>query len=100
MSEKCIIVNRCFSDEFDLPLCEDTRDDSYTIAEIRQAVEKRIIKLTTLSTEYRLSTESIIKYEIGNLNNPKATAEIEPVATHKYVFRISKSAARKCYEKY
>ena len=100
MSEKCIIVNRCFSDEFDLPLFEDATNDFYTIAEIQQEVEKRIVKLTTLSTEYRLSTESIIKYEIGNLNNPKATAEIEPVAVHKYVFRISKSAARKCYEKY
>ena len=100
MNKKCIITNRCFSDEFDLPLYEDSTNDFYTLAEIQREVEKRIIKLTTLSTEYRLSTESIIKYEIGNLNNPKATAEIEPVAVHEYVFRISKSAARKCYEKY
>jgi hypothetical protein len=100
MSEKCIIVNRCFSDEFDLPLCEGVIDDSYTVGEIKQEVEKRIIKLAALSTEYKLSPESIIEYEIGNLRNPKAVAEIEPVATHKYVFRISKSAARKCYENY
>ena len=100
MNKKCIIVNKCFSDEFDLPLYEDIIEDSYTIAEIKQEVEKRIIKLAALSTEYRLSPESIVEYEIGNLNNPKAIAEIEPVNTHKYVFRISKSAAKKCYEKY
>lgn len=100
MSEKCIIVNRCFSDEFDLPLYEESANDSYTVTEIKQEVEKRIIKLAALSSEYRLSPESIIEYEIGNLNNPKAVAEIEPVDTHKYVFRISESAARKCYENY
>lgn len=100
MSEKCIIVNRCFSDEFDLPIFEEVADDFYTIAEIQQEVEKRIVKLTALSTEYKLSPESIIRYEIGNLHNPKAVAEIEPVDMHKYIFRISESASRKCYEKY
>lgn len=100
MEQKGIITNRCFIDEFDLPLCEETVNDFYTIAEIKQEVEKRIVKLTTLSTEYILSAKSIIKYEIGNLNNHKAVAEIEPVDTHKFVFRISKSAARRCYENY
>ena len=100
MSEKCIIVNRCFSDEFDLPLYEESANDFYTATEIQQEVEQRIIKLAALSTEYILSPKSIIDYEIGSLKNPKAVAEIEPVATHKYIFRISKSAARKCYEKY
>lgn len=100
MSEKCTIVDRCFSDEFDLPLYEDAANDFYAPSEIQQEVEKRIIKLTALSTEYILSHESIIKYEIGNLKNPKAVAELESVDTHKYVFRISKSAARKYYDKY
>ena len=100
MSEKGIIVNKCFTDEFDLPLCEESLNDFYTVAEIQQEVEKRIVKLAALSTEYKLSAESLVKYEIGNLKNPKAVAEIEPVDTHRYVFRISKSAARKCYEKY
>lgn len=100
MSEKCIIVNRCFTDEFDLPICEESTSDFCTVAEIQREVEKRIVKLAALSTKYTLSTESIIKYEIGNLSNPKAVAELEPVDTHKYVFRISKSAARKCYENY
>lgn len=102
MSEKCIIVNKCFTDEFDLPLCEEAIDDFYTVEEIKQEVEKRIIKLAALSTEYGLSTDSIIHYEIGGLhyNSNKAIAEIEPVDTHKYVFRISKTAARKCYAKY
>ena len=74
MNKKCIIANRCFSDEFDLPLYEDMIDDYYTVAEIKQEVEKRIIKLAALSVEYRLVPASIIKYEIGNLNNPKAVA--------------------------
>ena len=100
MKRKGIIVNKCFTDEFDLPLCEESLNDFYTVAEIQQEVEKRIVNLAALSTEYKLSVESIVKYEIGNLSNPKAIAEIEPVATHRYVFRISKSAARKCYEKY
>lgn len=100
MSEKCIIANRWFSDEFDLPLYEDSTNDFYTVAEVQHEVEKRIVKLATLSTEYVLSTKSVINYEIGNLHNPRAIAEIEPVDKHKYVFRISKSAARRCYEKY
>ena len=100
MNEKCIITDRWFSDEFDLPLYEDSTNDFYTVAEIQCEVEKRIVKLATLSTEYVLSTKSIINYEIGNLHNPRAIAEIEPVDTHKYIFRISKSAARRCYEKY
>ena len=100
MNEKCIIVNKCFSDEFDLTLYEESTGDFYTAAEIQQEVEKRIVKLAALSTEYRLSPNSIVEYKIGNLYNPKAVAEIEPVDTHKYVFRISKAAARKCYEKY
>ena len=100
MSERCIITNRCFTDEFDLPLLEESVNDFYTVAEIQREVEERIVKLTTLSDKYVLSTESIIKYEIGNLHSPKAVAEIEHVDTHKYVFRISKSAARKCYTNY
>lgn len=100
MSEKCIIVNRCFTDEFELPLFEESNNDFYTTVEIQQEVEERIIKLAALSNKYVLSTDSIIKYEIGNLRNPKAVAEIEPVDTYKYVFRISKSATRNCYKKY
>lgn len=100
MGEKCVIVNKCFTDEFDLPLCEESASDFYTVAEIQREVEKRIVKLAALSTEYQLSTDSIIKYEIGNLSNIRAVAELEPVDAHKYVFRISKPAARKCYEKY
>lgn len=99
MSEKCVIVNRCFTDEFDLPLYEESASDFYTVVEIQREVEERIINLAALSSRYVLSTDSIIKYEIGNLRTPKAVAEIEPVDTHKYVFRISKSAARKCYKK-
>ena len=100
MKKKCIITNRCFTDEFELPLREESTNDFYTVAEIRQEVEKRIIKLTALSTENKLSPKSIIKYEIGNLSNSRAVAEIEHVGPHKYVFRISKSAARRCYNNY
>lgn len=100
MSKKCIITNRCFTDEFDLPLCEEAVDDFYTVSELKQEVEKRILKLAALSTTYVLSTESIIRYEIDGLSNAKAVAEIEPVDTNRYVFRMSKQAARKSYEKY
>ena len=100
MEERGIIHNRCFTDEFDLPLQEGIVDDYYTIDEIKKEVNERIVKLAALSDKYVLSTKSIIKYEISNLRNPKAVAEIEPVDTYKYVFRISKSAARKCYKTY
>lgn len=100
MKKKCIITNRCFTDEFDLPLYEDIANDFYTVTEIKREVEKRITKLTTLSTEYKLSPKSIINYEIGNLSNSRAVAEIEPVDTHRYIFRLSKSVARRCYESY
>lgn len=100
MSEKCIITNKCFRDEFDLPLCEETANDFYTVAEIKHEVEKRILKLAEFSTKYRLSPESITHYEIGSLHNNKAIAELEPIDTNKYIFRISKPAARRCYEKY
>lgn len=100
MKKKGIIVNKCFTDEFDLPLCEESINDFYTVADIQQEVEKRIVKLAALSTEYKLSAESIIKYEIGNLSNPKAVAELEPIDTYRYIFRISESAARRCYERY
>lgn len=102
MREKCIIVNRCFTDEFDLPLYEEAINDFYTIDEIKHEVEKRIVKLASLSTEYRLSADSVVRYEIGGLRlqGNKAIAETEPVDTHKYVFRISKQATRKCYEQY
>ena len=100
MNERCIITNKCFTDEFDLPLYEESANDFYTVTEIQREVEERILKLTALSDKYVLSIKSITKYEIGNLRNPKSVAEIEPVDTYKYVFRISKSAARKCYKKY
>lgn len=98
MSEKCIITNRCFTDEFDLPLYEESANDFYTAAEIQQEVEERIVKLCNISTSYRVSADSIVKYEF--INKKGGIAEVEPVGTHKYVFRISKQAARKGNEKY
>lgn len=100
MSERCIIANRCFSDEFNLPICEAVVDDLCTLAEIKQEVEKRIAKIATLGLDCKLSVESIISYEIIPFSNKKVIAEIEPVDNYKYIFRISKAAARKCYEKY
>jgi hypothetical protein len=100
MDKRCKVANKCFSDFFSLPLCEESASDCYTVAEIRHEVEERIVKLAAINPACMLSVESILKYEIGNLKTPNATAELEPVSTHKYIFRISKAAARKCYEKY
>lgn len=102
MGKRCVITNRWFTDEFDLPLHEDAADDFYTVDEIKREVEKRIVKLASLSAEYRISVDSIVRYEIGGLRlqGNKAIAETEPVDTHKYIFRISKQATRKCYTQY
>ena len=101
MSEKCIIVNKCFTDEFSLPIIEGIADDYYTVDEIKQEVIDRITKLATLSTRFSISIDSIIKYEfIENTNTNKNLAEVEPVDTNKYVFRITRQTARKRNEKY
>ena len=63
MKERCIITDRCFTDEFDLPLREESTNDFYAAAEIQREVEERILKLAMLSDKYVLSTESIIKYD-------------------------------------
>ena len=98
MEEHCVVANVCFTDEFDLPLTEGIADDYYTADEIRQEVVKRIKKINTLSTEYKLSADSVIKYELIDRNGN--IAELEPVDAYKYIFRISKLAARKRNEKY
>lgn len=100
MSERCTIANKCFSDEFNLPIYEAVAEDFYTVAEVKQEVEKRIAKIITLGLDCKLSAGSIISYETKPLSDKKVIAEIEPVDNYKYIFRISKAVTRKCYEKY
>ena len=98
MQEKCTIINRCFTDEFDLPLQEGTADDYYTVDEIKNEVNERITKLAALSKKYTIASDSIVRYEI--IDKSKNLAEVELVDTNKYVFRITKQAARKRNAKY
>jgi hypothetical protein len=92
------VANKCFIDKFDLPLCEDALNDFYTLNEIKQEVNKRIIKLATLGTTYNIPPEYIAEYKIAN--ESEAVATVEPIAAHKYRFTISKPAARRSNEKY
>jgi hypothetical protein len=98
MKEKCVVLNKSFIDEFDIPLQEGAVDDFYTVSEIKQEVEKRIARLAALDAEYAISPESIIRYEI--VSGGRSMAEVVPVDTHKYVFRIAKQTAVKRNEKY
>ena len=94
-----IIANAKIWDKFDLPIQEDIEDLSfYTINEIRQEVEKRIAKLATLGAYYAISPAYITDYEIVEARD--SIAGVEPVGEHKYLFKISKLAARKRNEKY
>ena len=86
-------------DKFDIPLQEDIEDNSfYTINEIRQEVEKRIVKLATLGTQYSIPKNYQIEYEI--IKHKDTVACIEPIGEHKYLFRIADLVARKRNEKY
>ncbi len=98
MKEKCVVINKSFIDEFDMPLQEDAVDDFYTVSEIKQEVERRIARLAALDAEYAISPKSIIRYEI--VSGGRSRAEVVPVDTHKYVFRIAKQTAVKRNEKY
>lgn len=98
MKEKCVVINKSFIDEFEIPLQEDAVDDFYTVSEIKQEVEKRIARLAALDAEYAISSKSIIRYEI--VSGGRSMAEVVPIDTHKYVFRIAKQTAIKRNEKY
>ena len=92
------VASKCFIDKLDLPLREDAVDELYTIDEIKQEVNKRIIKLATLGAAYSIPVDYIVEYKLAN--ESEAIASVEPIATHKYRFTISKLAARKRNEQY
>lgn len=85
-----------FLDEFNLPLQEDSTEDYYTIDEIKHEVEKRIIELNKIG--YKFSPNQIARYAF--LSHNRTTAGTNSVDDHKYVFAISRQAARKKNEKY
>lgn len=85
-----------FLDEFNLPLQEGGLDEYYTIDEIRHEVEKRIAELNRIG--YNFSANQVVRYAF--LNHNRTTAGTNSVDDHKYVFAISKQAARKKNEKY
>ena len=87
-----------FVDRFDLPLHEEAAEDIYTLSEIKQEVNKRIIKLSTLGAVYTIPSDYIAECKI--INDPEAIAYIEPIAEHRYRFAISTTAARKHNEQY
>ena len=96
---KFIVANAQIWDEFDLPLREDISDNHFlTISDIRQEVNKRIVKLSTLGALFTISQECNIEYEI--IKNTNRTACVEPIGEHKYLLKIDRLAARKKNEKY
>lgn len=94
-----IAANAQIWDKFDLPLYEDISDSHFlTISDIKNEVNKRIVKLSTLGDLYTVPKECDIEYEI--IKNTNRTACIEPIGEHKYLFKLDNLAARKKNEKY
>ena len=100
MKEKQFIpANIQIWDKFDLPLYEDIDDNNFlTISDIKQEVDKRITKLATLGDLFTIPQECSIEYKITD--HTDKTACIEPIGSHKYLFKIENLAARKKNEKY
>jgi hypothetical protein len=96
MEDNFTIEDCLFWDEFNLPLQEDSLDEYYTIDEIKHEVEKRIAELNKIG--YKFSANQVVRYAF--LNHNRTTAGTNSVDDHKYVFAISKQAARKKNEKY
>ena len=100
MKEKQFVAaNVQIWDKFDLPLQEDTNDSRfYALSEIKQEVDKRIVKLATLGARYLIPQNCQIEYEI--IKHKDTVACIESIGEHKYLFRIADLVARKRNEKY
>ena len=97
MPEKEFRLDDLLWDEFDLPLEEGVSPaDFLTLDEIKAELAKRIRELNKLN--YGISFEQIVQYELRD--SKETTAGIKPIADHKYLFVISKYAARKRNEKY
>ena len=92
------LATKRFVDEFDLPLHEGTSEDTYTLSEIEQEVNKRIAKLSALGTVFSIPPDYITEYKI--VTAAAAIAYVEPIAEHGYRFAISTAAAKKHNEQY
>ena len=97
MEENFINIEDClFLDDFSLLMQEDTSEDYYTIDEIKYEVEKRIAELNRIG--YKFSAGQIVRYAF--LSHARTTAGTNSVDDRKYIFAISKQAARKRNERF
>ena len=94
--EKELTLDDLIWDEFNIPLEEDISSEYYTIDEIKREVEKRIAELNRLG--YKFSANQVVRYAF--LNHNRTIAGTNSVDNHKYVFAMSKQAARKKNAKY
>ena len=97
MSELDFNIDDLLWDDFNLPLEEDAEPTDYlTLDEIKAELATRIGELNKLG--YSISIDHVVRYDIRD--NKETTAGVQPIGEHKYLFVISKYAARKKNEKY
>jgi hypothetical protein len=97
MKEKDFTLDDLIWDDFNLPLEEEIDPADYlTLEEIKAELATRVGELNKLG--YSISIDQIVRYDIRD--NKETTAGVQPVSEHKYLFVISKHAARKKNKQY